>query len=88
MFTVRDLRERLVGLPDDLPVILEKDAEGNGYSPLASISYPHYFQEESSWSGYLLDSKEDFVSDPDDPTDTYEDYIKDSVKCVVLGPVN
>lgn len=32
---VKELREALTDKPDDMQVILQKDPEGNGYSPLA-----------------------------------------------------
>jgi hypothetical protein len=98
-YTVKELREKLEDLPDDAYVILEKDAEGNGYSPLASIVSPRYYEPDSTWSGSILeaDDAEAFEVLWDDSvmlgekrfdSDTWENYIKDSVKCVVLGPVN
>ena len=32
---VKELRESLAELPDDMEVVLQKDPEGNGYSPLS-----------------------------------------------------
>lgn len=38
MKTVADLIAELSTLPSDMPVILATDAEGNGYSPLATVA--------------------------------------------------
>jgi hypothetical protein len=35
--TVRELKERLKGIDDDRLVVLSRDGEGNGYSPLADV---------------------------------------------------
>lgn len=37
MITVGDLIEQLQTMDKNLVVILQKDAEGNGYSPLAGV---------------------------------------------------
>lgn len=37
MITVRELREALQDLPDDMPVWLQSDAEGNGYERLRCV---------------------------------------------------
>lgn len=38
---VRELKDALDNLPDDMIVVLAKDAEGNGFSPLWSASTDH-----------------------------------------------
>lgn len=77
VITVKDLRSVLEGLPDDMPVILEKDAEGNGYSPLSSLNTDHVYAPNSTWSGEAHDT-----TDPDyEPDD-------DDVRVLLLGPVN
>lgn len=75
--TAGDLRAQLSAVPDDTPVILSKDAEGNSYSPLSSVDAIHVYEPESTWSGEVRDT-----TDPDyeaDPGDT---------RVVLLGPVN
>ncbi|MER6605846.1 hypothetical protein ABT282_07990 [Streptomyces sp. NPDC000927] len=51
---------RFADLPDDTPVIIEKDAEGNGYSPLAGIERGVYVAE-STWSGGIDEGDPDGV---------------------------
>lgn len=73
---VKELREVLAEYPDDMEVILQKDAEGNGYSPLAGAESSMY-QAEEEWSGEAIH--------PDDYDP--EDY-PDAIKVVVLWPVS
>jgi hypothetical protein len=51
--TVKQLRERLALCPDEAIVVLSKDAEGNGFSPLPDgdgLSVGRYVAD-STWSG-------------------------------------
>lgn len=54
MRTVGDLMDFLATQPRDRKVILSKDAEGNGFSPLAAASEEMY-AAESAWSGEVID---------------------------------
>ena len=72
MKTVGDLRKLLEILPDDMPVVLSSDAEGNGYSPL-SITERALYVQENTWSGEVFD--------PGDAPDN-------AVIALVLYPVN
>lgn len=47
--TTGDLAE----LPDDTPLIMAKDSEGNGYSPLSALAQKMYMPE-STWSGEVF----------------------------------
>ena len=44
--TVGTLREALKGLPDDLPVILSRDEEGNGFNDLYYVEVSKYIDGE------------------------------------------
>ena len=35
IMNVKNLKEAIANLPDEMEVILQKDSEGNGYSPLS-----------------------------------------------------
>jgi hypothetical protein len=84
--TVGRLKEELAKFPDDTPVILSKDAEGNGHSPLVG-AWPAHYEATSTWSGEIKDNEDDF--DPDEGwASTYEEYLGDAVPVVLLGPVN
>jgi hypothetical protein len=60
--TAGQLRAWLADVPDDTPIVLSKDAEGNGFSPLAEAEPDTRYVPESTWSGYMPYSNE---PDPD-----------------------
>ena len=49
--TIKELKREIDNLPDDMEVILQKDGEGNGYSPLASADADMVYIPETTWSG-------------------------------------
>lgn len=52
--TLKELRTAIAAIPaefDDCPVILQKDSEGNGYSPLSEIDFQCCYVAENSYSG-------------------------------------
>lgn len=75
--TAGRLRAALADVPDDTPVIMSKDGEGNGYSPLSSVSKDCVYEPLSTWSGEVHDTTDDEY-EPDD----------EDVRVVLLGPVN
>jgi len=90
VMTVGELREKLKDLPDDLPIIMEKDAEGNGHSPLSGVWEDYRYHPDSSWSGEVTDG--DYCCDDDDnvipdcPHETCRHSTGTDV--LLLGPVN
>ena len=79
------LRASLEGVDDDMLVIIQKDAEGNDYSPLAMAEEARYVAERP-WFGecYMTDEQVDA-----DPNYTDEDKAPEgAVPCWVLVPVN
>lgn len=78
--TVGELKAWLANLPDQLPIILSKDAEGNDFSPLCDRNQGWYIPT-SPWSG------ESWAAD-DDADD--EDCIPpdDALPALFLWPVN
>ncbi|MEE9446225.1 MAG: hypothetical protein V3V19_11240 [Cocleimonas sp.] len=70
---IKELIEKLKSCDPEEEVILAKDNEGNGYSPLSNISHDIY-RPESTWSGELVE---------------YERNRKDGdIDVVTLWPVN
>ena len=49
--TVKELIAKLLKVDPDRIVILQKDAEGNGYSPCAGIDDNVSYMARSTWSG-------------------------------------
>lgn len=85
MTTVGELVDYLMTQPRDRRVVLAKDAEGNGYSPLADAGEAMY-AADSTWSGEVYLTPEELAakSRPDD----WDEAPDDAVRVVVLGPVN
>lgn len=93
MSTVGDLADYLATQPRDRKVVLEKDAEGNGYSPLASAGVSLYVAD-STYSGEVYPTPEDVAVwvaagtwTEADEADRYEPG-DDAERVIVLGPVN
>ncbi len=85
---VKELIAELQNLDPEVVVVMSSDSEGNGYSPIASLGEDMYIPE-TTYSGSLAYTKEDFEADP--PRDgTYEEYLEENKaeKCVALWPTN
>lgn len=88
--TVADLIEGLRQLPQDAMVVMSRDAEGNGFSPIAVESggavdfSTGRYEAESTWSGeFHADRGPDDDDDPDGwgPSEA-------AVSAVCLWPTN
>lgn len=84
--TVKELKAELENLPDDMEVILQKDAEGNGYSPLAGADSDAVYEPESTWSGQVYDTKWS-AEDADMLPEDWEE-IKSRPHALILHPIN
>lgn len=93
MSTVGELLDYLATQPRDRMVVLEKDAEGNGYSPLASAGESLYVAD-STWSGEVYPTPEDIAewkaAGSWTAADEADRYVPgdDAERVIVLGPVN
>jgi hypothetical protein len=91
--TAGELADYLATQPRDRKVILRKDAEGNGHSPLAK-AWEGFYEPDSTYSGEVYPTAEDVASwvaagewTEEDAADLYEPSDK-AERVVVLGPVN
>lgn len=85
--TVKELRDMLVGLPDDMDVVMSKDGEGNSYSPLSDCNSNCIYIPDSTWSGdvvYMYHGAEGVGMDQEE----WEHFIKVNKRSLVLCPVN
>ncbi|MCP4761744.1 MAG: hypothetical protein GY870_08180 [archaeon] len=84
---VKELKELLNDFPDDYDIILQKDSEGNGYSPLSCGEEAMYIPE-TTWHGEVYDIKWS-AEDAGRGVDEWE-WMKQNKKfrCVVLAPTN
>lgn len=82
--TVKQLKNKLENLNDNDIVVMSKDAEGNGFSPLADLSEGSY-EADSTWSGEVGLRK----LTPDLRKQGYsEEDLNNGVWCITLWPVN
>lgn len=83
---VKALIKLLAGFDQNAEVILQKDSEGNGYSPLSGADHDAVYTPESSWSGSVFStewSAEDACMD-----ESEWKKMQKRKRCVVLFPVN
>lgn len=89
--TCGELADYLATQPRDRKIVLSKDAEGNGFSPLADAGV-HMYAAESTWSGSVYPTPEDLAEMMDPPNTqgwSEEDAAPDDAeRVIVLGPVN
>lgn len=76
---VKELIETLSKLDPETLVVLQKDSEGNGYSPAAGMEEAVYFAC-NKWCGEC--------PHPEDLKDMDEEELSKGQKAVVLWPVN
>lgn len=85
-WTVGELREKLSQYPDDTIVVLEKDASGNGYSPLSNVEIA-YYEPTCTYAGEYKVVREDWNAE-DYFGDSWEEHVQNAMPAVILGPVN
>ena len=84
---VAELKLQLQFLPDDMEVILQKDGEGNDYSPCAGADSESIYVPETDWYGkaYHLSWNSTDVC----MTSTeWRQLKKDNKRSLILYPVN
>lgn len=82
---VRELLEQLKGVDPEREIVMSKDAEGNGYSPLSSLWEGRY-RAETTWYGDV--GLEILTAEDRQRGYTDEDVIDDGVPAVILVPTN
>lgn len=83
---VKELRDLLLTLPDDMEIILSKDSEGNNFSPLADYGDNSIYIPETTYSGLVYDdvwTAEDACMDEAD----WQKHL-DNPRVLVLWPTN
>ena len=83
---IKELKKAIKDLPDKMEVILQKDGEGNGYSPLVDIDSNVVYIPDSTWSGELWPME--WSADDADMEEEEWEEIKKKPRSVVLCPVN
>lgn len=80
----KELMAALQEYPDDAEIILQKDGEGNWYSPLEGIDSGWYFAE-NTWSGEFIG--ESSTAEDNCQSDVEYNEMKLTPKSIVLFPV-
>jgi hypothetical protein len=84
--TVLELKQIIESLPNDMVVILQKDAEGNGYSPLSCADTDCVYIPDSTWSGDVYDTK--WTADDACMEDEEWKSVLEKPRALVLCPIN
>ena len=82
---VGELIKYLKGFNPETEIVLQKDSEGNGYSPLAGAD-EGYYVPDSTWSGDFYDSS--YTADDCFMDDDEFEEMQSRPKSIVLYPVN
>ena len=84
--TVKELKEAIALLPDDMIVIIQKDSEGNDYSPLREADTDCVYIAETTWYGQVYPIN--WSAEDADMEDEEWEEIKSKPRVLVLAPVN
>lgn len=83
---VEELIKELNNLDPKMEVILQKDSEGNGFSPLYSMGLGYYVAD-STWSGDVYD--EDWTAEDCDMDDAEWNAMRaENPLVIILAPVS
>jgi hypothetical protein len=85
---VAELIEELKKLPPESEVILQKDAEGNGYSPLYKVDGNAIYIEDLAWSGKVVSTEWSACDACYESEEEWEAFKASNPRCCVLAPVN
>ncbi len=85
--TVGELKKQIESLPDDMIVICQKDAEGNGYSPCAGADHECIYVAENTWSGNIFSTGTSAKENNMD-FDEWESLKMDGQRALVFFPIN
>jgi hypothetical protein len=83
---VKELKEAIKDLPDDMQVFIQKDSEGNGYSPLEGADPYCIYIPDSTWSGEICSTN--YTAEEMEMTEKEWAKFKKKKKSLVLFPVN
>lgn len=85
---VKDLKEAIENLPDDMEVIMQKDSEGNGYSPLSNVNSDAVYIPETTWFGEVFFLNETDEDEDNEMDESELEELKNHKRSLILIPVN
>jgi hypothetical protein len=83
---VRELLDALANVDLEAEIVLQRDSEGNGFSPLCGVDTDAVYKPDSTWSGQVYCCS--WSAEEACMTDEEWEGLKDKPRCVVLWPVN
>lgn len=84
---VLELKKLLEKCSDDMEIIIQKDAEGNGYSPLSGVDDNCIYIPDNNWSGEAYSLK--WSNEDMDMEETeWEEMKNNNKRVLVLQPTN
>lgn len=83
---VKEVMEMLSQLDPESEVILQKDAEGNSYSPLYAVDGDAFYVPTTTWYGTAY--RTTYTAADNCMTEEEWAAVKTQRRCVVLAPVN
>ena len=83
---VNELIQELSKLDPELEIIMQKDAAGNGYSPLAGADPDGIYIKHTSWNGDVYDAN--WTAEEADMEEDERAEILELPRVLVLYPVN
>ena len=84
--TVKDLKEAIANLPNEMEVVLQKDSGGNDYSPLSGADPNAVYIEETGFCGKVYSM--DWTADDACMTGNEWEEVKSKPRTLILYPVN
>jgi len=88
IMTVAELIEELKKLPPESEVILQKDAEGNEYSPLSEVDGNAIYTPNTTWSGEVFSTEWSADDACYESEEEWESFKASNPRCCVLAPLN
>jgi len=85
---VKDLIEKLKLVDPELGVILQKDSEGNNYSPVSDVDVNVVYKAQTSYYGEVYDKTWTYEDADFETKEEWEKFKKETPDCVVLYPLN
>jgi hypothetical protein len=83
---VKELIAELETLDPNLDVILQKDSEGNGYSPCAGVDGDAVYRALNTWCGVVYDTT--WSAEDADMSEQEWEQFKEQPRVAVLYPIN
>ena len=84
--TVKELKDQINGRPDEMEVILQKDVEGNGYSPLRDVEPNAVYVPKTVYYGEAYELG--WSAEVAEVTEEQWEEIKKRPRVLVLSPFN